>query len=107
MEAMRDGWNDDRLDEFAAQTDRRFDRLERRMETGFAEIRKEMDIRFDKVDARFDKVDERFDKVDERFERLDARIDALNHTLNRAMLQFGTGLIVTIALGFAGLIVAH
>jgi hypothetical protein len=100
MEAMRDGWNDDRLDEFAAQTDRRFDRLERRMETGFAEIRKEMDIRFDKVDARFD-------KVDERFERLDARIDALNHTLNRAMLQFGTGLIVTIALGFAGLIVAH
>jgi tetrahydromethanopterin S-methyltransferase subunit G len=100
MEAMREGWNDDRLDEFAAQTDRRFDRLERRMETGFAEIRQEMDIRFDKVDARFD-------KVDERFERLDARIDALNHTLNRAMLQFGTGLIVTIALGFAGLIVAH
>jgi archaellum component FlaC len=114
METMRESWTDDRLDEFTAQTERRFDRLETRMATGFAEVRGEMDARFNKVDQRFDKVDQRFDKVgehfdkvDQRFNRIDARIDALHHTLNRALLQFGIGLTVTVALGFAGLIFAH
>ncbi len=82
METMRDSWTDERLDDFAANTERRFDRLERQ-------------------------VDARFDKVDARLDRIDGRIDALHHTLNRGLLQFGVGLIVTIGLGFAGLIFGH
>jgi predicted nuclease with TOPRIM domain len=62
MEATPTRWNDDRLDEFARNVDRRFD---------------EVDRRFDKVDERFDRVDHRFDRVDERFEKLEGRFDAL------------------------------
>ena len=43
METMRESWTDARLDDFRAETARRFDTLERRMENGF-----------DRVDARFD-----------------------------------------------------
>jgi broad specificity phosphatase PhoE len=43
METMRESWTDARLDDFRAETARRFDSVERRMENGF-----------DRVDARFD-----------------------------------------------------
>jgi len=43
MHLMRESWTDARLDDFAANTDRRFDSLERRMEDGF----KAMNSRFD------------------------------------------------------------
>jgi hypothetical protein len=42
MEAMRESWTDARLDDFRAETARRFDSLERRVDNGF-----------DRVDARF------------------------------------------------------
>jgi len=45
MEIMRDSWTDERLDDFAVHTDRRFDSLERRMEAGFSE----MNARFDSL----------------------------------------------------------
>jgi hypothetical protein len=38
MDAMRQSWTDNRLDEFSAQTVRRFDDLERRMDIGFNRI---------------------------------------------------------------------
>ncbi len=40
---MRESWTDARLDDFRAETARRFDSLERRVDSGF-----------DRVDARFD-----------------------------------------------------
>jgi hypothetical protein len=43
MEAMRESWTDARLDDFREETARRFDTLERRMDSGF-----------DRIDARFD-----------------------------------------------------
>jgi hypothetical protein len=43
MEAMRESWTDERLDDFRAETARRFDEVERRMETGFNRI--DQDIR--------------------------------------------------------------
>jgi hypothetical protein len=42
MESMRSTWTDSRLDDFTAQTDRRFDNLERRMDDGFSELRGEI-----------------------------------------------------------------
>jgi hypothetical protein len=37
------------------------------MVEGFAELRREMDARFDQIDARFDAIDTRFESIDARF----------------------------------------
>jgi len=87
MEAMRESWTDERLDDFRAETARRFDTIDRR---------------FDKIDERFDKIDERFERIDAKFDRVDARFD----DLYRAVIFLGGGAIVTFVVGFAGLIVA-
>jgi predicted nuclease with TOPRIM domain len=81
MEATPTRWNDDRLDEFARNVDRRFD---------------EVDKRFDKVYKRFDKVDERFDKVDEKFDRMNERFDRLEE-------RFGD-LMKALVIGFMSLV---
>jgi hypothetical protein len=52
MYNVRESWTDERLDDFAAH-----------------------------VDQRFDAVDRRFDAVDRRFDALDQRFDALQRTL--------------------------
>jgi hypothetical protein len=52
MHLMRESWTDSRLDDFAVQTDRRFD-----------------------------EVDRRFDAVDAELQRLNGRFDDLNRTL--------------------------
>jgi hypothetical protein len=48
MEAMRQSWTDERLDDF----------------------RGEVRERFAQVDQRFDRIDDRFDQVNERFDSL-------------------------------------
>ncbi len=53
---MRASWTDERLDAFVVLTDRRFDGLERRMESGFS-------------------------KVDADLRAVNARIDALQRTM--------------------------
>jgi archaellum component FlaC len=90
MEMMTSRWTDDRMDDLKHQVDQ----LGRRMETGFAEQRSEMnarfdrlekslEVRFEKVDERFDKVDERFEKVDAKFERVDAKFDVVSEQIAR------------------------
>jgi chaperonin cofactor prefoldin len=78
MEMMTSRWTDDRMDDLKHQVDE----LGRRMETGFAEQRSEMNTRFDRLEksleARFDKLDERFAKVDERFEKVDAKFERVD-----------------------------
>jgi hypothetical protein len=70
MEAMREAWTDDRLDDLANRMDRGFDRVDKdvrelRAETKseFALLRGEMCERFDKVDARFERVNDRLDSI--------------------------------------------
>lgn len=68
MEAMRERWTDERLDDG-------FDRVDanvRAARTELATFRVETNKRFDKVE---EKVDERFDKVDERFDKFEGKID--------------------------------
>ena len=81
MEAMRESWTDRRLDDFAAHTDQRFDA----------------------VDRRFDAVDQRFDRVDTDIRELRSETAAFHRTI----LQLGGGMVVTFAVGFAGLIIAQ
>jgi hypothetical protein len=86
MEAMRKTWTDERLDDFASNTDRRFDGLEQRMDEGFRRV--DADIR------------ELRGEMNVRLERIEERVD----DVNRTMLRLGGGAIVTFVVGFAGLI---
>lgn len=78
MYNVRESWTDERLDDFAAHVDQRFDA----------------------VDRRFDVVDQRFDTVDRRFDALARRFDALQRTL----LQIGGGVVAALIAGFLGVI---
>ena len=40
------------------------DGIQEEMRAGFAELRQEMDKRFEKIDERFEKIDERFEKME-------------------------------------------
>jgi uncharacterized protein YPO0396 len=59
MDAKPSRWNDDRLDEFAVNVDKRFDR----------------------VDQHFDQVDKRLDRVDGELARVNDRLDDLMKVL--------------------------
>jgi archaellum component FlaC len=88
MEMMTSRWTDDRMDDLKHQVDE----LGRRMETGFAEQRSEMNARFDRLEksleVRFEKVDDRFDKVDERFERVYERFDRVDERFEKVDAKF-------------------
>jgi tetrahydromethanopterin S-methyltransferase subunit G len=74
MEAMRQSWTDDRLDDFRGETQRRFD----------------------EVDKRFDEVDKRFDKVEGEIKDLGTEMNARFDSLQRTMLWFSGALIVAL-----------
>jgi len=93
MEAMRQSWTDERLDDFRGEVNRRFD---------------EVDRRFDKVDQRFDKVDQRFAELQTEIVSIRADLKGdfdLMHTrfdsLQRSMFQASVVLIVAV-LGLLG-----
>jgi uncharacterized coiled-coil DUF342 family protein len=80
MEAMRESWTDDRMDDLNGKVDglrlemrTEFKEVRGEMKEEFAAVRGEMKAGFDRVDERFDKVDERFDRISERFDRTDER----------------------------------
>jgi hypothetical protein len=92
MEAMRETWTDERMDDLARHVDAGFHesredlrsfRLE--VKTDLVALRSEMESRFDKTNA---SVDARFDKVDARFEALNSRFDALQRLMIAALLTF-------------------
>jgi hypothetical protein len=68
-------WSDERMDDFAAHTYRRFD----------------------EVDRRFDSIERR---MEDGFSQVNARFDALQRT----MLQIGGGVIAALIVGFMGVI---
>lgn len=83
MEAMRQSWTDDRLDDFRGDVNRRFDGV---------------DKHFDEFGRQ---VDKRFDKVDGELKRLDSKIDGLQRTI----MLTGGGIIAAL-LGIIGTIVS-
>ncbi len=104
---MTSRWTDDRMDDLKHQVDE----LGHRMEVGFAEQRKEMNARFDRLEssleARFDKVDERFERVDARFEKMDAKFDAVHDQIARTQeMVIGLhAMLSRFSLWFAGAVV--
>lgn len=63
MQAMRESWTDERLDDFA-----------------------------DHVNRRFDEVGRRFDEVGRRLGEVDRRIDSLERHMDKALNRLGDGL---------------
>jgi flagellar capping protein FliD len=79
MEAMRESWTDDQMDDLNAKVDRidadvRGLRVE--MKTEFTAVRGEIREGFEKIEKRFEKIDKRFEKTDERFEQRFEKMDA-------------------------------
>lgn len=71
----------------------RHDRLERKMDDGFAEIKE--DVRsiaatmregFARFDQRFEAIDQRFEAVDGRFEAVDKRFEDMNKRFNSVIV---------------------
>ena len=79
MEAVREKWTDDRLDDLSQRVDR-----------GFSD-----------VDRRFDEVDRRFDRLERRFEGLEGRFDRMQWGMITGFLSLG-GMIL--ALGASALL---
>jgi hypothetical protein len=118
MEAVRESWTDDRLDDLNGKVDA----LRVEMKTEFVAVRGAMSERFDKIDTRFDKMEKRFDKVDarfekideryekaeirsiERFERMEERFDQRLDSLNHLLILFSGGVCAALITALAGLI---
>ena len=72
MEAMRQSWSDDRLDDLNKRVDEGFTRVDAR----FVHLEKRMDDRFDRLDAKLGESYGRLDaKLNESYGRLDAKLE--------------------------------
>ena len=110
MEAMKESWTDDRLNDLNGKVDAF--RVETKTE--FVAVRGEMRAGFDRIDKRFDKMEERFDRSDERFERLEIRgderfermgerFDQRLDSLNRMIILFSGGVCAALITALAGM----
>ena len=68
---------DQKIDDFKAETLRRFEQVDKRFDQVDQRF-DQIDKRFDQVDQRFEQVDKRFDHIDKRFDQIDKRFDALD-----------------------------
>jgi hypothetical protein len=80
MEAVRDKWTDDRLDD-----------LNKRVDAGFTRV----DERFGQVDAEFRALRS---EMNARFDHMDARFDAMQRTMAQGVVALSAAMIA----GFAG-----
>jgi hypothetical protein len=90
MEAMRESWTDERLDDFREETARRSDALERRMDEGFNRIHDE--IRALRTETR--------NEIGSLRTEMKSEIGGLH----RLILQVGGGMVATLVVGFLGVV---
>jgi hypothetical protein len=74
MEAMRQNWTDSRMDDLKDQVDR----LDTKVDSGFARLDAKMGSGFARLDA---KIDGAYAKIDRASETQAARIDALSQMI--------------------------
>ncbi len=55
-----------------------FDPTDIATKADIAELRREMDQRFEAIDRRFEQMDQRFEAIDRRFEQMDQRFEAID-----------------------------
>jgi hypothetical protein len=78
MEAMRNSWTDDRLDGFSKETYRRFDEVDRHI----GEVERHMEQGFARVDG--------------EFRALRSEMNTRFDSLQRTMMQLGSGAILAL-----------
>lgn len=88
---MAERWTEERLDDLKGQVEK----LERRTDAGFRELRQEMDRRFDKVDGRFEAIERRFDLIDGRFEAIHRTLILFLASMFAAMIGLVATLVAT------------
>jgi hypothetical protein len=116
MEAMRQSWTDDRLDDLSHRMDKRFDQVEGEMKAGFErvdgeiktlgkELRGEIAGSESRLHARLDRdyirIREEIAKVHNDTHQMNAEM----HAFQRTILQVGGGMIATLVVTLAGLLV--
>jgi len=104
MEAMRQSWSDDRLDDLNKRVDSGFTRVDAR----FAQMEERMDARFARFEAKFDsKIDTAATELRQQMQadthQLNSRFDAMQQTF----IRVGGGLIGVLFASGAGLIVTQ
>ena len=87
MEAMRQSWTDDRLDDLNSKVDR----LDDHMRAEFTAVRSEMREGFAAVDRRFEGIDRRFEQIDRRFEQIDGRFEQIDGRFERSDERMAAG----------------
>jgi hypothetical protein len=90
MEAMRQSWSDDRLDDLS----NRVDELSRRVDQGFARLDAKIDTKIDASSGELRR------EMQMGFHQINARFDAMQQT----MIRVGAGLIGVLVASAAGLI---
>ena len=74
---------DRKIDASAKETNVRFDRLERGMNTRFERI----DARFEGIDAKFDRIDGRLEGIDSKFDRIDGELKTIRNDIKTILLR--------------------
>lgn len=111
MEAMRNSWSDDRLDDLNRRVDAgfgetrmEFQAVRQEMRDEFKAVRAEMRTEFHAVRAEmregFARIDRRLEQIDTQFDHFNARFDRMQQTL----IVVGAGLIGTLLATSGGLI---
>jgi hypothetical protein len=97
MEAMRQSWSDDRLDDLNKRVDDGFARVDAQ----FARLEERMQAGFDRADARLETTAAELRReMQMGFHDVNARFDAMQQT----MMRIGAGLIGVLIVSSAGLI---
>ncbi len=97
MEAMRQSWSDDSLDDLNHRVDAGFARVDER----FAQMEARMDAQADRLDAKFDATATELRlQMQADTHQLNSRFDAMQQT----MMRVGAGLIGVLIASSAGLI---
>jgi hypothetical protein len=95
MEAVRESWTDDRMDDLVKRVDEGFARVDRRFE--------QLDRKFEQVDRRFEQVasreemNQQFQAVNARLDRIDDRFYAFYRLMIVALVTLAAALIATAA----------
>jgi len=103
MTMPRETWTDERLDDLNGRVERGFDGMQREFIAVRSEMRAEFKVARDEMRTEFAAV--RAEIRDVRSEMRDVRSEVL--TTQRLLIQLFIPLTVTLALGFAGLILTR
>lgn len=101
MNAMRDAWTDERLDDLTERMEKDFRRVDQR----FDQVEQQVERRFEGADRRFVEVDQRLERVEVRVDQGFARMDAHFDSLQQGLFVVAGGLVSAFLVGAVGVVI--